>query len=276
MEPLESHLAQGASRLESLDAFVDGLQASGRYTFANEDARRTLKQSRPAFNKARRRLVGRRRLVSPRRGFSVIVPLEYRSAGSPPPSWFIDDLMRFQRDDYYVGLLSAAALHGSAHQQPQVFQVVTTKPHRSIEIARARIRFFTKRRIPRNSTSRIKTETGAMAVSIPEVTAIDLVRYIRSMGNLSSVAVVLGELSEKLDRRRLLRAVREEVELASVQRLGYLLEQVGAAKTVAPVAAWLAEQLPRPVPLRASGGSAGASLDRRWMVLVNDKIELEE
>lgn len=276
MEPRQSHSAQGAARSRSLEAFVDGLQASGRYTFANEEARQALKQSRPAFNKARRRLVGLRRLASPRRGFSVIVPLEYRSAGSPPPSWFIDELMRFQGGDYYVGLLSAAALYGAAHQQPQVFQVVTTKPRRSIEIARVRIRFFTKRRIPGNSTNRVKTETGSMAVSIPEVTAIDLVRYIHSIGNPSSVAVVLRELSENLDRRRLLRAVREEVELACVQRLGYLLEQVGAAKTVAPVAAWLAGQLPRPVPLRTSGHAAGALLDRRWMVLVNDKIELDE
>jgi len=275
MEPWESESAH-VSRPESLEALVDGLQASGRYTFANEEARRALKQSRPAFNKARRRLVRLRRIASPRRGFSVIVPLEYRSAGSPPPAWFIDELMRFQGGDYYVGLLSAAALHGAAHQQPQVFQVVTTKPRRAIEMARVRIRFFTKRRIARNSTSRIKTETGSMAVSIPEVTAVDLVRYVRSIGNLSSIAVVLRDLSEKLDRQRLFRAVREEAELASVQRLGYLLEQIGAARTVAPVAAWLAEQLPRPVPLRASGGAAGAPLDHRWMVLVNDKIELDE
>jgi hypothetical protein len=276
MEPRGFQPAKGTSRPASLDAFVDGLQASGRYTFANEEARRTLGQSGPAFNKARRRLVRLRRLASPRRGFSVIVPLEYRSLGAPPASWFIDDLMRFQRGDYYVGLLSAAALYGAAHQQPQVFQVVTTKPCRPIKVAHLRIRFFTKRRIPANSTSRTKTETGSMSVSIPEVTAIDLVRYVRGIGNLSSVAVVLRELSDKLDRRRLLRAASEDVELACAQRLGYLLEQVGAGKITAPLAGWLAGQVPRPVLLRASAAAAGAPLDRRWMVLVNDKIELDE
>ena len=34
--------------------------------------------------------------------------------------------MQFCRCEYYVGLLSAAALYGAAHQQPMVFQVLTS------------------------------------------------------------------------------------------------------------------------------------------------------
>jgi hypothetical protein len=57
-----------------------------------------------------------------KRRFNFPRPLEYREAGGPPASWFIDDLMRFLGQPYYVGLLSAAAIHGAAHQQPMVFQ----------------------------------------------------------------------------------------------------------------------------------------------------------
>jgi len=32
-----------------------------------------------------------------------------------------------------VGVLSAAAIHGAAHQQPMIFQVVTDKPTRPAE-----------------------------------------------------------------------------------------------------------------------------------------------
>ena len=68
--------------------------------------------SEVALDSALRRQRQRGRIVSPRRGFYVIVPQEYALAGSPPPSWFIDELMAYLGQPYYVGLLSAAALHG--------------------------------------------------------------------------------------------------------------------------------------------------------------------
>ena len=119
--------------LPNLSAFVDDTQAAGRYTFSSAEARDALGVSEIALDNAIRRLKNRGRLVAPRRGFFVIVPTEYRAAGAPPPSWFIDDLMRFLGQPYYVGLLSAAGLHGASHQQSMVFQVVTDRPTRSGE-----------------------------------------------------------------------------------------------------------------------------------------------
>src|SRR5207244_10392072 len=66
-------------------------------------------------------------LFRSRRGFYVIVPPEYRVAGSLPAAWFIRDLMDYLRRPYYVGLLTAPSLHGAAHQAPQEFQVVTDR-----------------------------------------------------------------------------------------------------------------------------------------------------
>jgi hypothetical protein len=76
-----------------------------------------------ATKTALRRLKEQGRIVSPRRGFYVVVPPEYRAAGSPPASWFIDELMRYLDQPYYVGLLSAAAIHSASRQQSMVFQV---------------------------------------------------------------------------------------------------------------------------------------------------------
>jgi hypothetical protein len=42
-------------------------------------------------------------LLNPRRGFYVVVPPQYLSWGAPPPSWYIDDLMRHEGHSYYVG-----------------------------------------------------------------------------------------------------------------------------------------------------------------------------
>ena len=118
----------------SLTAFVNDLQAKGRYTFTQTEAAEVIPITGLALEAALRRLRKRGRIANPRRGFYVIVPLEYREAGCPPANWFIHNLMGFLDQPYYAGLLSAAAIHGAAHQQPMVFQVITdraTRPARA-------------------------------------------------------------------------------------------------------------------------------------------------
>src|ERR1017187_9916049 len=221
-----------AVRPKDLSGFVDQLQASGRYAFRREEARSALGISEIALRSSARRLAAKGRICAPRRGFYVIVPVEYSQPGAPPPSWFIDDLMKFHRHPFYVGLLSAAALHGAAHQQPQVFQVVTDTTLRPITVGRSRVRFFLKWRLSKTPTTEVKTETGSMRVSTPEATALDLVRYVESAGQLGNVATVLSELSERIDPGRLVVAARTEVELSVVQRLGFLLERFASPRVV--------------------------------------------
>jgi predicted transcriptional regulator of viral defense system len=203
------------------------------------------------------------------------VPLEYRSAGAPPPSWYIHDLMAFHEQAYYVGLLSAAALHGAAHHQPQEFQVVTDKALRPANAGRGRLHFFLKRRLSGTPVQEVKTPTGTMRVSTPEITALDLVRYTAGAGHLGNVATVLAELAEKLDPKRLVEVAAIDMELSVVQRLGYLLDLVGADATTAPLANWLASGPRHLVPLRSDLTTDGALKDARWQVLVNEVVEVE-
>jgi len=182
---------------EEVSAFVDQLQATGTYTFSHADARAALPASEIAVDNALRRLKKRGRIVAPRRGFYVIVPTEYITAGSPPPSWFIDDLMGFLGQPYYVGLLSAAAIHGASHQQPMTFQVVTDRPTREGVAGRARITFHMSRQVRETPATQAQTETGTMLVSTPESTAFDLVRFWGACGGWSNVATVLLELAER-------------------------------------------------------------------------------
>jgi len=57
----------------------------------------------------------------------VIVPEEYRPYGVEQ-SFFIDALMKHLQREYYVCLLNAAALHGSAHQAVMRFSVMISAP----------------------------------------------------------------------------------------------------------------------------------------------------
>jgi predicted transcriptional regulator of viral defense system len=268
------HVEQQAQRPRTLPEYVDWLQQSGRYSFTRGGVLGDLPLSPIAVKRAAERLIGQGRLVAPRRGFFVVVPLEYKSAGAPPPSWFIDELMGFHRQPYYVGLLSAAALHGAAGEQAQEFQIVTNRQLRPATAGRSRIRFLLKRHVERTPTVAIKTETGSMRVSTPEATAIDLVRYPGHGGGWNNIAGVTADLAERIEADRLAEAARLEDDLAAAQRVGFLLEHVGAADKTGPLAAWIAAERPRVVALRPDREAGGARKDQRWRVLVNAEIEV--
>ncbi|MEW6776464.1 MAG: type IV toxin-antitoxin system AbiEi family antitoxin [Bdellovibrionota bacterium] len=256
----------------SLSSFVDQLQEGGRYVFTLKEARKLGGRSESGLKIALGRLKKQGRIVSPRQGFFVIVPLEYRRAGAPPASWFIDDLMRYMRQPYYVGLLSAAAIHGAAHQQPMVFQVVTDRPTRASRAARIRIEFHMHGQVKSLPVGEVQTETGTMRVATPEVTAFDLVRYSEAAGHMGNVVTILAELSEKLDPRALAK-VAPHYATPDVQRLGYLLEAIGHQDIALPLKESLPKRKPRPVPLVTGRSTKGLKADPGWKVLPNHELE---
>jgi predicted transcriptional regulator of viral defense system len=266
-----------ASRTAStipLSAYVDRLHASGRYTFTRPQAQRETRSTPLALESALRRSRANRRIATPRRGFHVIVPIEYRDAGAPPPTWFIDDLMSFLGQPYYVGLLTAAALHGASHQQPMVFQVITDRPTRPARVGRARIAFHAARNVERVPTLRKTTDTGTLRVSTAEVTAFDLVRFAGAAGHLDNVATAIGELAEHLSATKLAQ-IAPLYALSDVQRLGFILELVGADEKAASLEHWLDEQRVRIVPLARGRKAARGRTDPRWRVIRNVDIEVD-
>lgn len=258
----------------SIAAYIDELQQDGIYTVTRRDLEERTGATRAAVTAAVGRLKRRGRLAEPRQGFLVIVPLEYRSLGTLPAPWFIDDLMRFLGQPYYVGLLTAAAIHGAAHHRPQEFQVVTDRPTRPITVGRVRIRFVKKSTIHLAMTQEVKTETGSMRVSTPEETAFDLVRYAGVAGHLDNVATVLAELKHCLDPKRIV-AVAEHFEDSVAQKLGYLLDFVGASDKAVDLHAWVTSRNPSRAPLAYGSRPFAAPVDPRWRVVVNRAIEVE-
>jgi len=248
------------------------LQGAGQYCFTSEEVEVAVQGSPAAREASLRRLKRKGAIVSPHRGFYVIVPLEYRSAGSPPATWFIDDLMRYLKRPYYVGILTAAAIHGAAHQQPQVFQVVTDVPMRNMAAGRVRLDFHRNRRLASVAVTPVKTPTGYMRVSTPEATAVDLVRYVRSAGGLDNVATVLMELEERMEAGKLMEAAAAAPP-PDVQRLGYLLEQLGFDHLADALAGPMASRRPRPVLLGSGQKTNRAAPHPRWQVIPNVEVE---
>lgn len=261
-------------RMASMDlgAWVDSRQAQGLYWFTRAEALASLNTTETALKQAAARLVKKRRVARIRNGFFVIVPLEYASRGILPGEWFIDGWMNEVRQQYYVGLLSAAALHGAAHQQPMQFQVVTSKPQRPVQLPGLTIRFFSKQNIATTPTVQLKAQTGYMRVSTPETTALDLVHYARAIGGLDRVLTVLGELGESLDPKRLSSIAQAEPSLTDARRLGWLLERAGFPSVAKPLAQRVEEKRLSPIKLEPALPLKDSPLDIRWRLRVNTDV----
>ena len=85
---------------------------------------------------------------------------------------------------------------------------------------------------------------------------------------------MLGELAEQLDAHKLV-AVADTAPPAWSQRLGYLLERVGATDKAAPLKTWTQEHVRKPAALLAGVGSASGDRDRGWKIVVNADVEAD-
>ena len=215
-------------RRSALSSYVSGLLSAGRTVFTAEEAEQAIGVGRGAFLDAAERLQRREALLSPRRGFYVVVPPQYGSWGGPPPAWYIDALMRHEGHAYYVGLLKAAELHGATHQAVMEFQVVSDKRLPKIRAGRNLIAFYFRKSIEAVTagTEGRKTDTGKMRISSAALTALDLLRYPQAAGGIDAVATVLLDLGQKIDPEQLT-ALSALVERPVAQRLGHLLEHLG-------------------------------------------------
>ncbi len=260
------------SNPSTLHDWIEALPEDGRYVFSRADARAVSDASDAAVKMTLYRLKRSGAIVSPRRDFFVVVPREYRSAGSPPATWFIDDLMSHLGRRYYVALLSAAALHGAGHQQPMAFQVIADSAERNIEVGRVRIELHVSNLVEGAATGQMQTETGRMVVSTPETTAFDLVRFPSACGYLGNIATVLSELAERMAPDKLA-AGATRVARSDAQRLGWLLQLVEQRDLADALAGVLEGQRLLPTPLSTVRNTEDAPLDPRWRVLVNERVE---
>lgn len=252
--------------------YINSLAASGRYHFVSREAQAALSVSAAAAKLTLNRLAKQKLVASPARGFYVIVPPEYRSIGCLPAEQFVPALMKRLELRYYVGLLSAAQYHGAAHQRPQEFQVFLPKNRRPLACGMARVVFMVRKRIAEVPVQSFNTPRGTLLVSTPEATALDLVGYQDHAGGLDQVATVLSELAERIDPEKLATAART-APVPWAQRLGYLLEKVGAGEKAVPLKNYVREHVKQSTLLLPKAPRARASRDEGWKLYVNADVQ---
>jgi hypothetical protein len=268
----------------SLSNYVTFLQSEGRITFVRDEAMAALGMTEATFLRAAARLQKRHMLFNPRQGFYVAVPPHFLSWEAPPPAWYIDALMRHEGRPYYVGLLKAAELHGASHHAVMEFQVVSDRQLRKFRAGRSWITFHFRKDLESVRAGIVdrKTDTGSMKISGPELTALDLLRYLHVAGGIDSVATVVMDLAESLDGDKLA-TMSAHFERASGQRLGYLLDRLGHAERANPLHDRLFEKGSVPwVWLEpeqrkvAKAESKPIERNERWRVAVERYPEIDE
>lgn len=262
--------------MSSLREWAVGLPARGQYTFTTAEARSQQADISAAGTAA---ALGRAEadgiIASPIRGFHVVLPLEDRVIGTPAWRLFLDPMMKHLRMPYYVGLLTAAAIHGAGSQAAQVVQIVVARPRRALRVGRLAIEFVVRRTAEHAPVELLTTISGHVRIATPEVVALDLVRYPGRAGGWDNVLTVLRDLAPTMRRAGMRKAFAVRPATPEIQRLGHLLGRVGADEVAGALVDELRNRRSSWVSLdpEATVSPGEAQRDPRWRVVVNVNID---
>jgi predicted transcriptional regulator of viral defense system len=256
--------------MPSLADLPDALVAQGRYWVTPAEAAQLAGVPTAHVYPGLQRLRRRGTMFSPARGLYVVIPPEYRSWGVLPGELFIDAMMHALGRDYYVSLLTAAAMHGAAHQAPQVFQVMVDRPLAGRDVERVQLRFYANDHLAEMAVEQRQVHTGRFRLATRETTLLDLVVHPDDAGGLSNVATVIAEIGD-IDVPQLARlaAVRSR---SVARRLGWLLDQhrddleLEPLREVALAGGEHPTRLVRALPARGP-------IDPRWNLQLNSDVE---
>lgn len=212
--------------------------------------------------------------VSPARGLWIPIPAEYRLWGAPEGIEIIDLMMRHLAVPYYVGWLTAAAIHGSAHHAPQVFQVAVARHVAGRQVGRTKFQFATRANVNVLPVNERSTRSGIARVSSREVTMLDLTSDLTLAGGLDNAATAVIGLTEDNVDVSALAALSTHFSAATVRRVGWILDEFGESIDVTPLVEAADLRAEAPSLLSPSGPTTGTS-SRRWSLRINTGVEPE-
>lgn len=263
----------GSQTYNYLEEYIDSVRAKGRYAFTLEELKDKLEVTDKAILQNLYRLKLKNKIVQIRKGFYTILPAEYSRYGVIPSNMYLDDMMQSLNRKYYLGLISAAAIHGASHQQSMETFVITEKPAlRDIKNKKLKINFLVKNEWNKEDIKQVKTEAGYINVSSPELTALDLLYYVDKLG-MNRVITILKELVEVIKPNILAKTAKNYSQTAAVQRLGYLLEyELDNEKLSQVIYSTIADKKGTNIPLMPGKNKKG-NTNTKWRIINNIKIE---
>ena len=264
----------------SLLDYIDEIRQLGVRCFSLEKLMADKGLSKSAALSAISRIKNRGKLMSPVRGFYVIVPPEHKLHGSIPAEELIPMMMHYLNAAYYVALLSAAGFYGAGHQKIFKFQVVTnSRIDHPLEFGQVKIEIIKRKDLSHLPTQNFIVNTGYLKVAAPELIAIDLLEYVHRCGGLNHVVTVFAELIESLDADKLIKLACDMKVEYQLQRIGYILDNVElmdealAQQFINKMAAHVIKRKQKYVSLSPKMPKTGFPRCKKWRIVINIKIE---
>ncbi|MBV8801893.1 MAG: type IV toxin-antitoxin system AbiEi family antitoxin [Gammaproteobacteria bacterium] len=256
--------------------FITMLRTQGRYSFTIIEAEKALNLNKIATINALRRLRLKKMIVSPARGFYLILLPEYQMLGCLPAEMFISDLMNYFSQPYYIGFISAAQYYGAAHQKPQRFQVVTPKNRPAIRCGYIYIEFIANKHANLMPIKKFNTLAGTINVATPEAIAADIVNMPKHAAGINNAATILCELAPHLKIQNIIELTKLNPELFWLQRLGYLLEFLGINKPANALSKILNDKKLHWALLVSHAKYKSLQRNKKWKIIVNTNVEPDE
>ncbi len=252
----------------------DWLTAHGISAITSEECAHLLGISTNEVSQRLVRLRAKKQLVSVARGLWIVVPAEFREMGAPEPIRYIHNLMEFYDCDYCVGWLSAASIHGASHHAPQVFQIAVSKSLRKRLIGRSELQFYLRSYVPLISKKKVSLSTGSVFVCSPGATMLMAAADPAYCAGVDNAATIICELAD--NHPNFINDVMTNAPLfprAAVHRLGWILDHLAETHGLDALSDYCSKSS-EPTVLSPGGGRSG-SVDKKWYVIENRRIEAD-
>lgn len=255
--------------------YIKQLQSFEEYAFSWDEILKYCNSPESTLRKELIRLVERNEILNLRQGFYLIIPPRYQNLKKIPVELYVDKLFKHLEKKYYIGLYSAAAIHGASHQRIQQDYVITVPPTvRDVEKGNTKIRFFKTEYWPKQNIIEKKSDAGLYKVSSPALTAADLVHQHHKIGGINRMIANLEELAYEINVEDLDQLLSWYPYKSTLQRLGYLMEELDVEENILK---YIYNRLRKdsfyPVILTPKKGMKAGSTGNRWKVDVNVKLE---
>lgn len=265
--------------MSKLKNYIVKRQQGGKVYFTSDEALSDLSLSNESFRVSLHRLRKEGLVISPVHGLHIILSPQHQMVGCIPAEDFIPILMSYWNLDYYAGLLTAAMYHGASHQKPQVFQVITPRQLRPLQMGRIKIQFIRKlmlENLPINSRT---VSSGYLKIASPELTAYDLLHYPNQCGGINNIATTLSELIEAMQPNDMKDFLDVADERVWVQRFGFILQSIETFEEtkkndlIEVLKTYLGKHPLHYAPLVSGIPFKGCQRNKIWKIIENTIIE---
>lgn len=258
----------------NISTYIKQLLSYEEYAFSLDELLSYSNKTEVSLRRELSRLVTKKEIINLRKGFYLIIPPRYSKQFRLPIQLYINKLFQHLKKPYYLGFYTAAKFHGAGHQKIHKDYVMTNRPSIAlIHKNSINIKFFTTKNWSTKNIIHKRSDAGVFKISSPALTAVDLIHHQSKLGGLNRMLANLEELFEEITKSDLIELLKWYPYKSTLQRLGFLLEEIKEETHCEIVYNHLNKTKYFPILLSPQSNQKPGSVYNKWKVDVNVKLE---